>query len=614
MAKKDDPNLAIVRAALAAAQAQAGSTASAEPEDAPEEGEELPVARSLDIPRARQTAKPEDLTVWWCSHLDQSDTDNARRLIAHFGADLVVLKQEGGKDAAYGVWNGTHWDLSNGNQAALGLAQLLGERIQMEAEHLVPTDAEARVIQAALDARGKEEEERTPAEIAKVARADDVIDKLTGRMGKRIMWGIAAKNANKIGAMLKLAAPHLGRPADAFNANHHKVAVKGHTLTFLHGTERVPNPELESEDAPADAPDTIPSKYARISVKVGHDREDFSTAVVPTAYDPNAKCPQLEAFLLEFMPDAAKRRLLQVAFGLGLLGVTVQKLFFHLGAGANGKSILMEVICRVLGGYAVTLEANSFFGDSGQAGSASPDLARLHNARLLRVQELPEGEELRVDLLKKLTGGEKIPVRQLFMGYFEFWPIFTAHMSGNGYPKISDLSNGIWRRMTVIHWPVVLEEARQRNFEEVVSEFEPEHSGILNWLIEGALIYLREGLTIPDDVVVQTKKYQAAMDPTAAFRDRCVVREQGSAVTAMEMYEAYVAWAEDTANKPISMTGFGKIMVKHHEREDGRTRRYLNVQLVNVPERRRRSKTEADQPDDYPEGYAGGPEPREGEE
>ncbi|WP_062206769.1 phage/plasmid primase, P4 family [Aureimonas sp. AU12] len=613
MAKKDDPNLAIVREALAAAQAQATATASAEPADAPEEGEALPVARSLDIPRARQTETPEPNTVWWCSHLDQSDTDNARRLIAHFGSDLVVLKQEGGKDAAYGVWNGQHWDLSNGNQAALGLAQLLGERIQLEAAELVPTNGETRVIEAAMEARDKDEDARSPAEIIKVARADDVLEKLSGRMGKRIQWGIAAKNANKLTAMLKCAAPHLMRPADAFNSHHHKVAVKGHTLTFHHGTELVPNPDLEREDAPADAPDAIPAKYARVSVKVGHEREDYSTAVVPTAYDPNAKCPHLTAFLEEFVPDAANRRLIQVAFGLGLLGVTVQKLFFHLGKGANGKSILMEVICRVLGGYAVTLEANSFFGDSGQAGAASPDLARLHNARLLRVQELPEGEELRVDLVKKLTGGEKIPVRQLFQGYFEFWPIFTAHMSGNGYPKISDMSNGIWRRMTVIYWPIVLDDARQRNFEEVVGEFEPEHSGILNWLIEGALIYLREGLTIPEDVVRQTRKYQAAMDPTAAFRERCVLHSQGEAVTAMEMYEAYVAWAEDTANKPISMTGFGKIMVKHHEREDGRTRRYLNVQLVNVPERRRRSKTEAEQPDDYPEGYAG-PEPRDGEE
>ncbi|WP_019998732.1 DNA primase family protein [Aureimonas ureilytica] len=614
MTKKADPRLAAISEMLANAKSQSGPALTAAADVIPEEGEDLPVARSLDIPRAAQTEDASERIVLWCAGLDHSDTDNGRRLIAHFGADLTVLRQEGGKTALYGVWTGTHWDIANGNSAAHGLAQLLGDRILLEADCLRLSNGQMFIITEAKKARDKPEGSRTDDDRDVIKKAERIEGQFTKRAAERLDWAVYSKNARQIDAMLKCAAPHLLRDADSFNSDHYKVAVRGHTLTFHHGTELVPNPDLEREDAPADAPSVVPAKYARFAVRIGHDRQDYITAVIPTSYDPKATCPRLTAFLEEFMPDRARRRFLQVAFGLGLLGITPQKIFFHLGSGANGKSIVMEVICRVLGGYAVTLEANSFFGESGQAGGASPDLARLPNARLLRVPELPEGEELRVDLAKKLTGGEKIAARPLFGGYFEFYPLFTTHMSGNGYPKITDLSNGIWRRLEVIHWPVTIPVERQRNFDEVVREFEAEHSGILNWLIEGALIYLREGLVTPTDVTVQNKKYRAAMDPTAAFRDRCVVADHGGSVTAREMYEAYLAFAEDSAILPIKQTLFGRIMVKHHEREDGRIRRYLNVKLVDVPERQRRGRGHGEeQPEEYPEGYAG-PAPKDGEE
>lgn len=607
MTGKEDPRIASISEMLANARSQSGPMLTAAPGAAPEEGEDLPVARSPDTPMAPQTEAPEDWIILWCAGLDHSDTDNGRRLIANFGVDLTVLRLEGAKTALYGVWTGTHWDIANGNSAAHGLAQLLGDRILEEAECLRLSNGQMYIIGKGKDAAAKSEGDRTAEDRDAIKKAEKIETQFIRRAAERRDWAVYSKNARQIDNMLKCAAPHLLRSADSFNADHYKAAVQGHTITFHHGTELVPNPDLEREDAPADAPDVVPVKFARYTVRAGHDRKDYITAVIPTAYDPKAKCPRLDAFLEEFMPDKARRRFIQVAFGLGLLGITPQKIFFHLGSGANGKSIVMEVICRVLGGFAVTLEANSFIGESGQAGGASPDLARLPNARLLRVPEMPEGEELRVDLAKKLTGGERIAARPLYGGYFEFYPLFTTHMSGNGYPKITDMSNGIWRRLEVIHWPITIPVDRQRNFDEVVREFEAEHSGILNWLIEGALIYLREGLVTPAEVTAQNKKYRAAMDFTAAFVDRCIVVDGQSSVRASELYAAYCAWAEDSAVQPISGVKFGMIMGKKFERiDDSAGRRYVGIRLENVPEVRRRTRgAHEDREDQHPDGDGG---------
>jgi phage/plasmid-associated DNA primase len=44
--------------------------------------------------------------------------------------------------------------------------------------------------------------------------------------------------------------------------------------------------------------------------------------------------------------------------------------------------------------------------------------------------ELTDGVPLQQGTIKKLTGGERWPVRTLFKGYFEFQPRAKTHMSG----------------------------------------------------------------------------------------------------------------------------------------------------------------------------------------
>ncbi len=47
-------------------------------------------------------------------------------------------------------------------------------------------------------------------------------------------------------------------------------------------------------------------------------------------------------------------------------------------------------------------------GEGGSSGGASPDIVRLYGKRLLRVKELPEGEPLRENLVKELTGAKAL--------------------------------------------------------------------------------------------------------------------------------------------------------------------------------------------------------------
>tara|TARA_R110002020_G_scaffold467027_4_gene690194 strand:+ start:9865 stop:11676 length:1812 start_codon:yes stop_codon:yes gene_type:complete len=510
-----------------------------------------------------------------CAKLDHSDTDNAVRLRSHFGSDLLVVMQSKAKSPFYAVWTGTHWDTDNGGPRALALAQQLGDLIRLECEHILPTPQE----QVALDAGGqfleRADDELGKAEVKAKKLAEDANKAWQKRVGRRADHAVSSKNMARLTSMLACLAPHIMRSPDDFNADLYSFATLNHTIRFDRETVIVP--------AQSDAQEDEEAVRAHVDVRKGHQREDLITQLVPVDYDPEARCPSWIAFLTRMLPDPEVRKLVQIAFALGLVGVTVQKLFFHYGSGANGKSVAMEVICRLLGSASVTLPATSFIGESNTGGSASPDIARLYGRRFLRVKELPQGEDLKENLVKEVTGGEAITARDLHQGYFDFDPKFTPHMSGNGYPKITGMDNGIWRRICVIHWPVQLRPEEQRDFEDVMAEFEPEFPGILNWLIEGMRVFLEEGLVIPEAVARATQDYRDEMDPTAAFCAACVRIEPGARVTAKEFYHAYVNYTVDQGGRPITLTRFGLIMKRKFEREEGRTNHYLGVALVNVP-------------------------------
>jgi putative DNA primase/helicase len=525
--------------------------------------------------------------IQFCAGLDHSDTDNGKRLLAHFGDDLRVLKEAGAKTPSYVAWRGKYWDTDNGNLYAHAVAQKVGDRIGLEADFLTMTPREKQICEEAysasdeLSALEKSMPEWTDEQKAKARRLRVTVEAgeavraaLQKRKIARRKFGVSSKNSARISSMLICAGPHCAVDPDDFNPDPFVFAVREHTLRLVR----------ERDDECPD-PDAVRMK-AHVEAKEGHRREDMLTKFLDLTYQPEAGCPRWRAFLDECLPDASVRAFVQVFSGLGLLGVTVQKVVFHYGSGANGKSVFLETLMRVLGPLATGLPAESITGEGNRsAGGASPDLARLYGVRCLRVLELPADKPLHEDLVKKLTGGEKIPVRTLFKGYFEFAPFFTCHMSGNGYPRIDGTDNGIWRRMAVVHWPVEIPPERQRPFDEMIAYFAGEYSGILNWLIEGALKFCETGLPSPEGVIAATADYRSEMDPVSDFMRDCLEPAEGHHETARAVYDAYVSWSLANARRPIHETRFGRVMKTKLKRTDERVRRYLDCRLHDVPAR-----------------------------
>lgn len=543
-----------------------------------------------DDPGGDDAGEPAESGVDWqvvqaCSRLDHSDTDNAERLIRHFGRDLTVLAQDGVSGGDWLGWAGTHWDLAGGKARVELIGQKLGSRIALEA-HLLgkPTPEEKAILDEGEAARERiraatKDDGAAPGDKLAVARAEALDAKIKKRRDSRRAFAVTSKNHGRIEKALACAAPRLRRPPESFNADRYRFATRSHTISLVR--------ELD-----LDCPDPDVERWkARVDAFEGHRREDLLTSVLPIAWEGRkAPAPKWRAFVAQMLTDPEKRRTVQQFAGTGLLAIAPQFVMFHYGSGANGKSVFLETLTRVMGpSLAVGLPRESLVGGSERSsGSASPDIVRLFGKRMVRILEVPGDVPLQEDLIKRLTGGEALPVRNLFKGYFEFQNVASPHMSGNGLPTISGTDNGIWRRMLLVHWDQVVPEDDRRDFEEMVSGFvREEGAGILAWLVEGALDYLANGLFVAPSVKASTEGYRADMDPIGEFRKACVVAKPGSRVQSRTMYEAYKSWSMANAMRVRSETKFSRTMKQalgETQIISGRNY-FVDVDLQNVPDR-----------------------------
>ncbi|GER00914.1 hypothetical protein JCM17845_15370 [Iodidimonas gelatinilytica] len=252
----------------------------------------------------------------------------------------------------------------------------------------------------------------------------------------------------------------------------------------------------------------------------------------------------------------------QKMIGYAFSGHVSEQCFFMLqGPGQDGKSTTMNIIRRVMGGYAAVADVKTFL-DLGQrsGADASPDLARLSgDVRLVSCSEPPRGAKLNEALLKGITGGAPITARHLNRDPFEYSPRFKIVMEVNDRPRVMGGDEGIWRRIVPIPFSRKIPDNEiDRTLEDRLVQ--TEGPGILNWALEGLAMWMAEGLGRPEAVREAVADYRAASNPFSEwFYDRCE-RDERAEESAADLYRDYQAWCEAGNYEPISNTAFGRAL------------------------------------------------------
>ncbi|GAH44402.1 unnamed protein product, partial [marine sediment metagenome] len=255
-----------------------------------------------------------------------------------------------------------------------------------------------------------------------------------------------------------------------------------------------PNITVELDELDSD-PWLFCCKNGTIDLKTGkllpHKKEDLITKMSPVEYSPDAECPLWQKFLARITGnDDELQNYLQRAAGYSMCGDTrAQVLFFLYGAGNNGKSTFLNTISKIIAGYSHKAPMDIFATRGKYTESHNESLANLQGKRFVYAGEVEEGRQLRLNLIKDITGGEPIRADRKYEHEVEFQPTFKLWLYGNHKPFVVDNTIATWRRLREIPFTVVIPD--DEIDQELPKKLEAEQSGILAWMVQGCLDWQR---------------------------------------------------------------------------------------------------------------------------
>jgi putative DNA primase/helicase len=283
-----------------------------------------------------------------------------------------------------------------------------------------------------------------------------------------------------------------------------------------------------------------------------HERVQCLTKI--TAAGPGGDCPLWRCFLDRITDGQSElQAFLQRVIGYCLTGsVCEHTLFFLYGTGSNGKSVFLSTIAGLLGDYSKTAPASAFTATSTE--QHPTDVAGLRGARFVTAIETEDGRWWAEAKIKSLTGGDPITARFMRQDFFEYLPQFKLLVAGNHKPGLRSVDEAIRRRLHLIPFTVTIGE--QERDPDLAEKLKEEYPGILQWAIEGCLMWQREGLNPPTIVRNATSDYLAAEDAIGRWiDDRCSLGD-GYWTAGGSLFADWQHWCEGTGERPGTQKRF----------------------------------------------------------
>lgn len=315
-------------------------------------------------------------------------------------------------------------------------------------------------------------------------------------------------------------------------------------------------------------PWTVQAGELLIDLKTGEARPglpgDYINKAAPTKWKGiDEPAVAWKMFLLEiFNNDLYLVAYIQRVLGSALVGKPSQQEFYILwGEGRNGKGTILETLKEVLGdGLAGSIRSEMVMESRQGAGNgADPELLDLQGKRLVWTSETGDGKKLNTEKMKLFTGGDTLSSRYNYSNeMISFKPSHTLFMLTNHKPRIAAGDTAVWDRLRLIPFlmrfvdePAADNERKKKP--DLQEHLLREASGILAWLVEGCLIWQREGMSPPQIVRESGEEYRLDEDPVQQFvNERCHVGA-GHKEQAKPLHDDFTEWFTETYGAKASV-------------------------------------------------------------
>ncbi len=281
--------------------------------------------------------------------------------------------------------------------------------------------------------------------------------------------------------------------------------------------------------------------------------DDMSTIQMAYDYRYGVKNETLLRYISEWMGGAEdKQILLQQMAGYVLFAAnTLQKFFYLIGDGANGKSTFLHILEKMFGKEnCSSLQFHRF--------SSEFDTIALKNSRINICYDARTELGNAEDILKAVTSGDSIMAAHKGVDAEAFTTNAKIFVAANRYFSASDVSRGLLRRILFICFNQNFEGSNQKlNIEDEIQSDPAGMAGVFNWAYEGYKMLKRTGKFIETaEQLKLVEEFKAQLSPLMMFAREEMYTRFGCEIPEKDMYGVYSKWCIDNGEKRLSRTKF----------------------------------------------------------
>jgi len=276
-------------------------------------------------------------------------------------------------------------------------------------------------------------------------------------------------------------------------------------------------------------------------------------------WSPDATCPRWMQFLDEIfafdIDKAQKIVFVQEWLGYCLVPDTSQhKFVWMVGAGGNGKSVLLSLLTQLVGSSNVSDAHVERLGEKVVRASLAGKLVNISS-------EMSANATISDGYFKAIVAGDNVEAEGKYKPSCSFKPFVRLIGATNHLPQLLDHSDGFARRAIILTFNRRFSEAEQDHTLE--QKLLKELPGILTWAV-GGLRQLRERgrFDIPQSSTAALTQYRKESDQVHVFVEECLELVDEGRSAPQEVYLDYQIWCKANGFSPMNKIRFGKRLVE----------------------------------------------------
>jgi P4 family phage/plasmid primase-like protien len=259
-------------------------------------------------------------------------------------------------------------------------------------------------------------------------------------------------------------------------------------------------------------------------------------------------------FMNKLFPEPELCRYMYDHLASTLIGTSTNQTFnMYIGAGQNGKSVLVNFVEKILGEYAGFVPTTLITEKRGKVGGLAPEIVQLKGKRYAVIQEPSKGEKINEGVMKQLTSGkDQLQGRAPYMPQtISFTPQFKLVVTCNVLLEIKSNDHGTWRRIRAVPFkslftenPVEGDRERPYQFklvENIEEKFDDWKEVVAALFVER--VFETNGVVKDCSIVLaKSNEYRQSQDYISEFIRDCVIRATDGRIKKMELNNEFSNW------------------------------------------------------------------------